>query len=135
MKLTFKEYLTESKSVMYQVRIGNDDWKDRKIPYASLEEIRECIADEKGDLSFLTEIVQEWIGDGPNGKGTSWDEMEFDVQSFKSDVLKVTYTFAGIKFQSPSKGEVGQEIKKSGVITIMPGNEAVAEGWKICAAA
>lgn len=118
--------LRESKGTMFQVKVANDDWKDRPLHFSDLTDIASHVGGETGDLSELTGLVHEYIGDGANSRGDkrgSWDEMEFEIQSFdeKSDVLKVKYTFAGVDM-SRLEGSYGTPVKKQGVITFMPGN-------------
>lgn len=109
----------------YQVRIENSDWMDALLYFKDLSAIASAI-DDRGDSDTgqLTEIVEDYIGKGPNSRGDnrgSWDEMDFEVKSFKDDVLKIKYTFAGVDM-GRLEGKYGTPVKKQGVITIMPGN-------------
>jgi hypothetical protein len=131
---TLKEAASKN---MYQVKIesgSGGDWKDLELWADSLEDIvtsvtaspRDTDAHAKFDISQLTEIVEGWIGDGPDSDGKGWDEMDFDVKSHRDGVLKLSYHFSGVSMRktrlknNPEK--YGEEVKKSGVITIMPGN-------------
>jgi hypothetical protein len=118
--------LRESKGTMFQVRVSNGDWEDKALHYTDLTDIASNVGGETGDLSELTGLVEDFIGAGPNSRGDnrgSWDEMEFEIQSFdeNADVLKIKYTFAGVDM-SRKEGNYGTPVKKQGVITIMPGN-------------
>jgi hypothetical protein len=118
--------LRESKGTMFQVRVSNGDWEDKALHYTDLTDIASNVGGETGDLSELTGLVEDFIGAGPNSRGDnrgSWDEMEFEIQSFdeNADVLKIKYTFASVDM-SRKEGNYGTPVKKQGVITIMPGN-------------
>jgi hypothetical protein len=118
--------LRESKGTMFQVKVANDDWKDRPLHFTDLVDIASNVGGETGDLSELTGLVHEYIGTGANSRGDkrgSWDEMEFEIEKFdeKADVLKIRYTFAGVDM-SRLEGTYGTPVKKKGIITIMPGN-------------
>lgn len=121
--------LKETKYSMYQVKVGNDDWKDVSLGAESLQDIVKSVqaspydtdAHAKFDVSELTRLVEELVGDGPGGYGPnagSWDEIEFDVKSFSDDVLKITYALSGIDMSKRDK----ETTFKKGLITIMPGN-------------
>lgn len=117
--------LRESKGTMFQVRVANGDWEDKALHFDDLVDIASNVG-ETGDLSELTGLVEDYIGEGPNSRGSnrgSWDEMEFEIESFdeKADVLKIKYTFAGVDM-GRLEGKYGTPVKKQGVITIMPGN-------------
>jgi hypothetical protein len=118
--------LREGKGTMFQVRVSNGDWEDKALHFTDLTDIASNVGGETGDLSELTGLVEDFIGEGPNSRGDkrgSWDEMEFEIQSFdeKADVLKIKYTFAGVDM-GRKEGNYGTPVKKQGVITIMPGN-------------
>lgn len=129
-KLTFKQFLlSEAKDAKtaFQIRVASGDWKDLKLHFDDLKDIADRINHPlhgagKTDLGALTGVVQDYIGVGPDGPGTSWDEMDFDVKSLSDDVLKVTYTFSGVNMRQ-KQGKYGTPVSKTGVITIMPGNE------------
>jgi hypothetical protein len=114
---------------MFQVKFIST-WKDKELHFDDLQDIVDRINHPlrgpcRTDLSELTELVEDQIGDGANGgygeNAGTWDEIDFDVKSFSEDVLKITYTFGGVCFR---KGvQYGETIMKTGVITIMPGNE------------
>lgn len=115
------ELHTEEKNPVFQVKVGNDGWKDISLGKGiSLEEIQKSVSghpsgEYKFDISVLTGLVEEYIGDGPNGYGPAagtWDEMDFEVASFGDDVLKIKYEFSGMDRHHDVR-------KKSGVITIM----------------
>lgn len=110
--------LIENKSAMFQVRVSDkDDWQDVALHAADLDVIARAVSEPesaKFDLGELTELVEKFIGDGPEGYGPkagSWDEMDYDVKSHSDDVLKIQWTFGGYSRRSP--------IKKTGVMTIM----------------
>lgn len=131
MKLTFKQWLTEAATKKpYQVRIetpgmATGDWKDVTLHADSLEDIARAVgaspvdtdAHDKFGLHQLVGFVEDWIGPGPDGHGTSWDEMDMDVKSLKDDVLKISWTFSGVNMRRK------EDVIKSGVLTIMPGHE------------
>jgi hypothetical protein len=123
--------LTEAKNMPYQVRVGSGDWKDIELQADSIEDIAKAVsaspmddaAHEKFGLHQLTELVEDYIGVGPSGPGSSWDEIDFDVSSLKDDVLKLTYDFGGVNMKNAKRdGGYGSPVHKSGIITIMPGN-------------
>lgn len=114
--------IDESVQSLFQVRIQSDDWQDISLGNdITLEDIADAVEapptqTTKFDISKLTEIVERWIGDGPDGygpNGGAWDEMHFDVASLKHDVLKVSYVFSGFDKHR-------DERRKTGIITIMP---------------
>jgi len=118
--------LRESKGTMFQVKVANDDWKDIPLYFDDLVDIASHVGGETGDLSELTGLVEDYIGEGPNSRGDkrgSWDEMEFEIEKFdeKAEVLKIKYTFAGVDM-GRMEGSYGTPVKKQGIITIMPGN-------------
>jgi hypothetical protein len=118
--------LREGKGTMFQVRVSNGDWEDKALHFKDLMDIASNVGGETGDLSELTGLVEDFIGEGPNSRGDkrgSWDEMEFEILSFdeNDDVLKIKYTFAGVDM-GRKEGNYGTPVKKQGVITIMPGN-------------
>lgn len=118
--------LREAKGMMFQVKVANDDWKDIPLYFDDLTDIASHVGGETGDLSELTGLVEDYIGEGPNSRGDkrgSWDEMEFEIEKFdeKAEVLKIKYTFAGVD-TSRLEGTYGTPVKKQGIITIMPGN-------------
>lgn len=109
-------------SSTFQVRIQSSDWQDISLGNdITLEDIADAVEapptqTTKFDISKLTEIVERWIGDGPDGYGPhggTWDEMHFDVASLKYDVLKISYMFSGFDKHH-------DERRKIGIITIMP---------------
>lgn len=116
----------EGKDTMYQVRIADSDWKDLDLHAASLEDIADAVktpphkyTGTKFDLGTLTEIVESWIGAGPNGGRDMydyWDEMEYSFKSLKDDVLKIYYEFSGMSRQHDQR----ERVAKDGIITIMP---------------
>lgn len=131
MKLTFKEFLTEAKtkSFYFQIRIegsSGGDWQDISMYADSLEDIAASVDAapsemdkmDKFDISQLADIVRDFIGEGPDGEGTSWDEMDMEVKSLSNDVLKVSYTFSGVNMRK------GSEVTRNGIITIMPSADA-----------
>lgn len=130
MKLTFKEFLSEAKKNIFQVKIesgAGGSWDDIAMHADSLEDIAASVSAnsheqdkmDKFDISQLTEVVTDWIGEGPNGPGTHWDEMDMSVLSLKDDVLKVQYFFSGLRLRGKFDAD---EVKKKGIITIMSGN-------------
>lgn len=132
-------YLVEGSKNPYQVRvetpgIATGDWMDISLNADSLEDIASAVgaspvdykAHDKFGLHELVEFIEDnWIGPGPDGPGTSWDEIDMDVKSLKHDVLKISFTFSGVKMPrtvSKHTKKYGDEVKKRGVLTIMPGN-------------
>lgn len=123
--------LVESSKTMFQVRVENSDWQDLALPFKDLQAIVDEIntvwvpdGGDVGDLGVLTGLVQDYIGEGPNSRGEnrgSWDEIEFDLKTFKDDVLKIKYTFGGVDM-GRLEGKYGTPVTKKGTITIMPGN-------------
>lgn len=135
-KPTFKQFLSEAAGKKpYQVRVESTrppitgDWKDVMLRADSLEDIAEAVAaspvDEKAHAKFglseLVSFIHDWVGPGPDGHGSTWDEMEFDVKSLSNDVLKLTWTFSGVNMRQ-KQGKYGTPVTKSGVLTIMPGS-------------
>lgn len=111
------------KPTIFQVRVSNGDYEDRSLHFQNLKDVQERVDDE-GDVSELTGLVEEYIGKGPNSRGSnrgSWDEMEFEIESFKDEVLKIKYTFSGVDM-GRLEGKSGTPVTKKGVITLMPGN-------------
>ena len=141
-KTTFKMFLeAEEKSKKppkktYQVRVSTThttgDWEDVDLHSDSLDDIEKAVsaspvddkAHEKFGLHELTTCVEKFIGDGPAGHGSTWDEMDFDVRSHAHDVLKISFTFSGVDMRGTRKkhnpDRYGEPVRKSGVITIMP---------------
>jgi hypothetical protein len=134
-KPTFKQFMMEAASKNpYQVRVDSKgitgDWKDIDLHADSLEAIAKAVGaspvDDKAHAGFglheLVSQVQDWIGPGPDGHGSTWDEMDFDVESLRNDVLKIKWTFSGMNMRRK------EMVKKQGTITIMPGAETANEG-------
>lgn len=105
----------------YQVRVGSGDWQDIKLYFDDLEDIKRRVQAigtniEAQDVGQLTELVEGYIGEGPDGHGSTWDDMDFEVESLKDDVLKIGYTFSGFNQRHE------RTVTKTGTITLMPGN-------------
>ena len=133
-KVSAREYVAEGILVEgaknpYQVRVetpglATGDWKDISLNADSLEDIAGAVgaspvdykAHDKFGLHELAEFIEDnWIGRGPDGPGTSWDEIDMDVKSLKHDVLKISFTFSGVNMRRK------EDVVKKGVLTIMPG--------------
>jgi len=119
-----KGRLTEAEKTGYQIKVDSavrGNWKDSHLNAASLDDIASAVsaspvddqAHDKFNLSKLTTLVTDFIGVGPGGQGTSWEEIDYDVVSLQDDVLKISWRFSGVK-QSDT------EVVKTGMITIMP---------------
>ena len=115
------ELHTKEKDTIFQVKVEHDDWKDISLGNnITLDDIKKAVdgpptGTYKFDISVLTSLVEEYIGDGPNGYGPAagtWDEMDFETLSMGDDVLKIKYEFSGIDKHRDTK-------HKTGTITIM----------------
>lgn len=115
------ELHTKEKDPIFQVKVEHDDWKDISLgSNITLDDIKKAVdgpptGTYKFDISVLTSLVEEYIGDGPNGYGPAagtWDEMDFETLSIGDDVLKIKYEFSGIDKHRDTK-------RKTGTITIM----------------
>lgn len=130
----------------YQVRVDSEtttgDWRDLELGAASLDDIVASVnahpSDEKAIARFglheLVSLVTNFIGDGANSRGSdrgSWDEMDFEIKSFRDDVLKVEWHFGGVDMSRLEDGRRGRKygtpVSRSGTITIMPAVDAVKE--------
>lgn len=131
--ITFKQFLAEAKKKnMFQVKVegsSGGDWKDVAMYANTLQDIADSVgaaASEmdkmnKFDISQLADFVRDFIGEGPDGSGTSWDEMDMNVKSLSNEVLKISYAFGGVNMRQ-KQGNYGTEVTRKGTITIMPGN-------------
>ena len=115
------ELYSEEKEPVFQAKVSNDDWQDIDMGKGvCLQDIEKAVSGDpsskhKFDVSVLSHLVKEYIGDGPNGYGPAagtWDDMDFKVISLGDDVLKIKYEFFGTNRHH-------DVLKKSGVITIM----------------
>lgn len=116
---------------MFQVRVGSGSWKDVNLYFDDLKDIADRVnhplrGPGKTDLGQLSELIQDYIGPGPDGHGSTWDEIDFDVASLKDDVLKITYHFGGVNMSGTKRrtnpDRYGEPVVKTGTITFMPGN-------------
>lgn len=113
----------------FQVKFKYGGWQDVEMYFDDLEDIAARVnhplrGPGKTDLSPLTAMIEDFIGKGPGEYG--WEEMDYDVQSLSDDVLKITYTFGGVDMSGTQRkhnpDRYGEPVKRSGVVTIMPGN-------------
>jgi len=110
------------KHTMYQVKISdNAQWEDLEFPFETLDVLVKEITAHPSELDdvFALPEVHALVSDFYGGRhGDTFDvvDEDYDVKSFKDDVLKIQYGFT-MRFKSDREPR-----KVNGVMTIMPGN-------------
>ena len=135
--MRFKEFLEESGTHhAYQMRIDservNGRWKDVELKCPSLEELYKDVSHvphldpEDRNYQHLHELmdilVDYHVGSHyVEAKQVSIEDQDLDVDSFKDDVLKISYRFTAY-YKEDGHYSDRPPVDHRGTVTLMPGN-------------